>query len=233
MKRLAALLLMACAPAWAQTALPVPPREPAPRPICWPSDFCAGDASDMLNPLCGTGSTAMVVQQEGVGTSIEWACKHPDGIWRTAGLIRPWLAPLVKPTKTALLTKGVFGALWDANAVVTSADEAAKYAALEAKARPLLAHAWRPLEAPPPLPVAWVVAPVSTGLRPSYLIAPSGVPIRETGQFVPTMTAGKPTPCDCDGAGNSSMLAAQNVCAVRGFKTPAGVQRVAACQAAK
>ncbi len=84
-----------------------------------------------------------------------------------------------------------------------------------------------------PVPVTWTVLPVSTGVRPSYLLAPSGVPVRETGQFVPTITAGKPTPCDCDGPGNSAMLGAQKVCAVRALKTSTGAARLAACQQAK
>lgn len=205
--------------------------EPAPRPPGWPSDLCVAEGVNSLNPLCGTCSTSVWYPQEGVGTLIQWTCKTPTGEWMTHGLIRPWMTPWIKPSMTDIVLKGPWAAIWDANAVRPSSEDATKYAALETKAKPWITTTVRPPEA---APASWVVTPVSTGLRPSYTV-PAGAPgpLRESGQFAPVLTAGKPTACDCDGPDNSVMLASQKLCAVRGLKTAAGAQRFTACQAAK
>jgi hypothetical protein len=218
------LLLLWCGIAQAQTAT----REPAPRPPGWPSDICLAEGINAINPLCGTCSTSVWFPMANLGTSIQWTCKGADGKWMTHSIIRPWMTPPIRPSMADVLTKGPFGAWWDANAVRTSPADEVKYAALTEAAKPWIDTAVRP---PEPAPVGWVVTPVSTGMRSSF-VAPAGVAVREQ-QFVPTITAGKPTPCDCDGPGNSVMFASQKLCAVRGYKTAAGQQRFAACQAVK
>jgi hypothetical protein len=121
-----------------------------------------------------------------------------------------------------MVTQGLFGAFWDANTVATTPETEVKYAALVEKARPLLAHAARPQEPPPP---TWVVAPVSTGQRPTYLIV-DGKLVREGSQFIKTTTDGKPTPCDCT---NNYTFNSQTYCDVVGKLTNTGLKRYTAC----
>jgi hypothetical protein len=220
MRAIAALLLCLCGLAVAQ--------QPAPRPIGWPSDFCRAEGVNALNPLCGTCSTMIAVQTEGVGTAILWQCKGPDGVWLTQGLVRPWLTPMVQPSVADFAAKGFFGALWDANTQAATPDSDAKYSAAWAKGVQYLANVPRPADPPPPAAVAWIVATVSTGQRPSYVLQGSQV-VREGSQFVPVTTQGKPTPCDCDGPGNTVQFGTQKLCAVRGYTTAIGAKRYSVC----
>jgi hypothetical protein len=223
MRYIAALLLVVCGHAFAQ---------PAPRPIGWPSDFCKAEGVNALNPLCGTCSTMIAVQTEGVGTAILWQCKRPDGEWLTQGLIRPWLAPMIQPSVADLASKGFFGALWDANTKAPTPESDGKYSAAWAKGVQYLAYVKRHEDPPPPPPGAWIVSPVSTGQRPTYVLQGAQA-VREGVLFAPTMTQGKPTACDCDGPGNSVLLGAQKLCAVRGYITALGSKRYTQCQQPK
>jgi hypothetical protein len=125
-----------------------------------------------------------------------------------------------------MVTQGLFGAFWDANTVATTPETEVKYAALVEKARPLLAHAARPQEPKPP---TWLVAPVSTGQRPTYVLL-GGVLKREGTQYVPTTSMGRPTSCNCDAP---LIFGAQKQCVVVGFLTADGGRRYTSCVAAK
>ena len=223
MRALALVLLLACSPAWA---------EPAPRPPGWPSDICLAEGVNSINPLCGTCSTSVWYPMPGVGTSIQWQCKGADGKWMVHGLIRPWMTPPIRPSMTDVILKGPFAAWWDANAVRTSPEDEAKYAKLLDDAKLWGSTAVRPKEPPPPAPVTMIVAPVSTGQRPSYLLV-DGRLVREVGAFVPTVTAGQPTACDCDAEAVFVVSATARRCAVRGITSPSGAQRFADCQPSK
>jgi hypothetical protein len=207
-----AALLLACAPAWAQ---------PAPPPIGWPSDICHASGADANNAMCGTCSTSVVYSTPDLGTYWGWVCRWPDGQWRTHEITRPWGARLF-PSGPGL------AAAWAANVIPSTPAEEAKYAQLIALARPHLANVWRPPEPVAPPPPAWIVAAVSTGQRPSFTLIGTR-PVRETGRFLPTLTAGKPTPCECAGEGNSATLNGQTLCAAQGYKTANGAARLAYC----
>lgn len=208
--------------------LPVAHAQPAPRPPGWPSDLCLAEGVNAINPLCGTCSTSVWFPMDGVGTLIQWTCKHPDDQWMTHSIIRPWMTAWIKPSMADIILKGPWAAMWDANTVPISPADSEKYAALQAKAAPWISTAVRP---PEPAPPAWVVAPVSTGQRPSYTLTAAG-PVRETGRFVPTVTAGKPTACTCEGTGNSATLGSAKLCAADGYTTTTGAPRLVACIAA-
>ena len=119
-------------------------------------------------------------------------------------------------------------ALWQANVIPATEAEVARYAPLVALARPYLARVWRP---PPPVllpPPQWMVAAVTTGLRPTYTLNGT-TPVREPGKFVPTLTNGRPTPCTCAGDGNSAMLGTTKICSVDGYRTSTDAARLTNC----
>lgn len=213
MRTLAACLLLTCGAATAQ---------PAPQPPGWPSDFCHATGADATNPLCGTCSSSVVYSTPDLGTYWGWVCRWPDGQWRTHEIVRPWGSRPIMPTAPSM------AAVWTANAMVTDDAGAAIYAPLIAAARPHLANVWRPPEPVTPPAPTWMVAAVSTGQRPSFVLTAAG-PARETGKFVPTLTSGKPTPCTCDGEGNSAVFNGQKICAADGYKTASGAARLAYC----
>lgn len=198
--------------------------QPAPRPPGWPSDFCVAEGDASRYSLCGTCSTMMVTQLEGVGTSIQWSCKGADGVWMTHGVVRPWLMPMVRPTLADITAKGLFGALWDANTLAATPANDAKYAALIAKAQQYLPYVKRPAGPPPPTPATHVVAPTQGGLRPAYVIGAAGAPVRDGISFIASGTA-----CTCDGAGNSFTLSVSRLCNVPSATGPNGAKRLAAC----
>lgn len=196
---------------------------PAPQPPGWPSDICYAEGANKTNPLCGTCSASIVYSTPELGTYIGWLCRWPDGEWRTAEIVRPFGARWTIPAGPGL------AALWDANVdAMTSTEVEQRYVTLIAIARPHLANVWRPPVPVVPPPATWMVAAVSTGQRPTYTLQGT-TPVRESGKFVPTLTAGKPTSCTCDGAGNSAMLGTVKLCAVNGYKTAAGAARLTTC----
>lgn len=193
--------------------------QPAPQPPGWPSDICHATGSNIDNPLCGTCSSSVVYSTPELGTYIGWVCKAADGRWMTQEITRPWMARWIQPQGPGLAS------MWQANAVVASEADATRYAPLIALARPHLANVWRP-----PLVAAtpWIVAPVSTRLRPSYLVT-NGAATRETGAFIPTGTVAAPTACACDSAGDAVDFGVSKLCRVPNFLTTSGQARYAAC----
>lgn len=206
----AVALFLACAPAGAQ---------PAQQPHGWPSDVCHATGANIGNPMCGTCSSSVVYSTPEFGTYVGWVCKWPDGEWRTQEITRPWMSRWNLPGATGL------AAMWQANAIPPTDAEAAKYAQLVALARPYLAHVWRPPEQPAS---AWIVSPVSTRLRPSYLVDAGNV-TRESGQFIPTGTPAAPTACACDSAGDAVDFGVSKLCRVPNFLTTSGQARYASC----
>ena len=197
------------------------PRPPAPRPPGWPSDFCTAEGANAANPLCGTCSTMALYSYPTVGIALQWACKV-DGKWITYGFTKPPKTRFFVPSQADVISKGIFGAFWDANVVAATAEEEAAGKSLVEANLYGLTQVYRPPDPPPPPAVSWIVSPVSTGLRPSYLLV-DGVSSRETGKFIPTATASKPTPCDCAGASSPQL------CPVPTYITATGQQRYASC----
>jgi len=208
--------------------LPVATAQPAPRPPGWPSTFCVAEGLNKLNPICGTCSRAILYPMPEVGTAVQWKCKGENGQWMAHGFVIPWMADIRQPPATDYITKGPWAAFWDANATVTTPSEEAKYSTLIEAAKPYLARALVPPEPTPPAPSAWIVAPLSTGQRPSYTLNGTE-PIREAGKFIPTVTAGQPTACTCEGDGNSFTLTGSRYCVAQGMTTATGGKRFAAC----
>lgn len=191
----------------------------APQPPGWPSDICYATGSNIDNPLCGTCSSSVVYSTPELGTYIGWTCKASDGKWMTHEITRPWMARWIQPQGEG------FAALWDANVVAATETEQAKYATLVALARPYLAYTWRP---PEKSATPWIVSPVSTKLRPSFIVV-DGVTKRESGGFIPTGSVQAPTACACDSAGDQIDFGVSKLCRVPNFLTTSGQARYTSC----
>jgi hypothetical protein len=179
---------------------------PSPQPPCWPSQ------------VYGTGSPAVMWPQAEVGTVIGWYCLV-DGRWKDVGLFHPWMNPVkLVPGGITLTLKSYLASIWDANV-----RERAKTESEQALADRAWTYIATKKPADPPA-VTYVVAPVSTGVRPTYAINADGKTLTADGKFIPVATNGQSTSCDCGTA--KLAIGAVTYCAVSSAPNP----RVTSCR---
>jgi hypothetical protein len=161
-----------CALMFALTAFPASAAPP-----CWPAQ------------LGGTGTVA-VRASDAYGQAWGWWCQAPGGAIRVA--ITGAHEYLIKWPAANTNTKAWFAALWDLNVTGEPKPEA----------QPLRDSLHSKLAPTKPAQQAYVVAPISTGSRPTYTVV-SGA-LKSDGLRISVLQPdGKPAPCDC-AAGNFS-----------------------------
>lgn len=231
MKRAAAPVLAACLTLWAVAAMAFELTQPLPpcvdRAEALPAPVAARPIG--LPPVLDGRCRWVLPEVNAVGAAAAWWCERENKPPLLIPYAVEWAAvtPEMRDDFVALMWPG---------------DRAARMQAMQAKYGTKhfldMCNVWGPMRerinaARPadPVPATWVVAPVSTGQRPSYLLTGEAL-TRESGKFLPTMTAGKPTACTCDGPGNTATLNGLKYCAAQGYQTAAGAARLVYCVAA-
>lgn len=145
----------------------------------------------------GTGTKAIMVDNEW-GRCFRWWCPKPGADYDHEGFCSPWSYTLKIPDVMPSNTADAIRAIWNENVLdLTPTDP------LEIQLRQ---DSWIQLQPTKPAAPRWAVAPNSSfPTRPVYWLE-----VRQTatgsqtvlnpsasGERVPVLTDGKPTPCDC------------------------------------